>query len=220
MSKTVSIALVDDHTIVRHGLKSLIEVLGDYKVTAQYDNGKDFVLNSYHTADPDIVIMDLNMPEMDGRETTQWIGKFKPHLRVLILTLDEDEKTVIDLYRMGVRGFLRKSCTEDEMRKAINDIMTSGYYHSELSHNALLKNVAPNDAARPSHLLSKLNEREVTFLMLVCDKEEYKYDQIALKMQVSLRTIDGYRESLFRKLDLKSKTGLVLFAIKHGIVKL
>jgi DNA-binding NarL/FixJ family response regulator len=220
MNKTVSIALVDDHTIVRHGLKSLIEVLGDFKISAQYDNGKDFVVNSYHIDDPDIVIMDLNMPEMDGMETTRWIRKYKPNLKVLILTLDEDEKTVIELFRMGVRGYLRKSCTEEELRKAINDIMTSGYYHSEISHNALLRNVAPNDAARPSHLLSLLNEREVTFLMLVCDKEEYKYDQIALKMKVSVRTIDGYRESLFRKLDLKSKTGLVLFAIKHGIVQL
>ena len=220
MAKTVSIALVDDHTIVRNGLKSLIEVLGDYKVTAQYDNGKDFVINSHHIADPDIVIMDLNMPEMNGEETTRWIRQYKPNLKVLILTLDTDEKMIIELFRMGVRGYLRKSCTEEELRKAINDIMATGYYHSEISHNALLKNTAGHDISKPAQVLSLLNERELTFLMLVSDKEEYKYDQIASLMKVSTRTIDGYRESLFAKLDIKSKTGLVLFAIKHGIVKL
>ncbi len=220
MAKTVSIALVDDHTIVRNGLKSLIEVLGDYKVTAQYDNGKDFVINSHHIADPDIVIMDLNMPEMNGEETTRWIRQYKPNLKVLILTLDTDEKMIIELFRMGVRGYLRKSCTEEELRKAINDIMATGYYHSEISHNALLKNTTGQDTSRPAQALGLLNERELTFLMLVSDKEEYKYDQIASLMKVSTRTIDGYRESLFAKLDIKSKTGLVLFAIKHGIVKL
>ena len=220
MAKTVSIALVDDHTIVRNGLKSLIEVLGDYKVTAQYDNGKDFVINSHHIADPDIVIMDLNMPEMNGEETTRWIRQYKPNLKVLILTLDTDEKMIIELFRMGVRGYLRKSCTEEELRRAINDIMATGYYHSEISHNALLKNTAGHDISKPAQVLSLLNERELTFLMLVSDKEEYKYDQIASLMKVSTRTIDGYRESLFAKLDIKSKTGLVLFAIKHGIVKL
>ena len=221
MNKTVSIALVDDHTIVRHGLKSLIEVLGDFKVTAQYDNGKDFVIKSHHDADPDIVIMDLNMPEMNGEDTVRWIRQYKPHLKVLVLTLDSDEKLLIELFRMGVRGYLRKSCTEEELRKAINDIMTSGYYHSEISHNALLKNTAGrNDLEKPDPDVSLLNEREMTFMMLVCDKEEYKYEQIAEIMKVSRRTIDGYRESLFNKLDIRSKTGLVLFAIKHGIVKL
>ena len=220
MARTVSIALVDDHTIVRNGLKSLIEVLGDFKVTAQYDNGKDFVVNSLHMADPDIVIMDLNMPEMNGEDTIRWIRQFKPNLKVLVLTLDTEESTIIELLRMGVRGYLRKSCTEDELRKAINDIMTSGYYHSEISHKALLKSANVQDADKPATDLSLLNERELTFLMLVCDKEEDKYDQIAVLMKVSTRTIDGYRESLFSKLDIKSKTGLVLFAIKNGLVKL
>ncbi len=219
MSGRVSIALVDDHTIVRHGLKSLIEVLGNFKVIAQYDNGKDFILNFANVPEPDMVIMDLNMPEMNGKETTRWIHKYKPHLKVLILTLDEDEKTVIELFRMGVRGFLRKSCTGEELRKAINDIKTSGYYHSEISQNAMLSSIVPEDA-RQSPSLSSLSEKELLFVVLVCDQKEFTYDQIASQMKVSIRTIDGYRESVILKLDIRSKTGLVLFAIKHGIVQL
>ena len=220
MSNTVSIALVDDHVIMRNGLKSLIEVLGDFKVTAQYSNGKDFVFNSPKAADPDIVIMDLNMPEMNGTDTTRWIRQYKPDLKVLILTLDDDEKTIIELFRLGVRGYLPKSCSENELRKAIEDISTSGYYHSEISQNALLKGITRHATNDHQAILSSLNERETAFLLLVCDEKEYKYDQMASIMQVSTRTIDGYRESLFAKLNIKSKTGLVLFAIKHGLVKL
>ncbi len=220
MSVSISIALVDDHTVVRNGLKSLIEVLGNFKVTAQYSSGKDFVFNSPNVTDPDIVIMDLNMPEMNGTDTTRWIRQYKPDLKVLILTLDNDEKTVIELFRLGVRGYLPKSCTEDELRKAIEDISTSGYYHSEISHNALLKGISRHATNDYQAILSSLNERETAFLLLVCDEKEYKYDQMASIMQVSARTIDGYRESLFAKLNIKSKTGLVLFAIKHGLVRL
>jgi DNA-binding NarL/FixJ family response regulator len=217
MSDHVSIVLVDDHSVVRSGIKSLIEVIGNYKVTAQYDNGLEFVKALPGIEEPDLAIIDLNMPEMNGLETMKWLRKHKPGLKTLILTLESDEKTIIELFRLGIRGYLPKSCSAELLKKAIQDVVISGYYHSELLQHALSMEA---EREKSQQIRSQLTERELHFLQLVCDKEEYTYDRIAKLMDVSVRTVDGYREALFSKFNIKSKIGLVLFAIKHELVKL
>jgi len=216
MQEQISIVLIDDHTIVRNGLKSLIEVLGNYKVTAEFDNGKHFVDAAPSLPDPDLVIMDLNMPEMSGSQTMLWIREHRPNLKVLILTLDTDDKTIIKLYRIGVRGYLAKSCTADVLKKAIDDTVQTGYYHSDLLQHALIADAGKQEQIKAT--LSLVSEREMQFLQLICDPEEYTYEQIAALMDVHRRTVDGYKEALRDKFNIRSKTGLVLFAIKHGLV--
>jgi len=216
MQKEISIVLVDDHTIVRNGLKSLIEVLGKYKVVAEFDNGRHFVNAFPSLRDPDLVILDLNMPEMSGAQTMKWIRENKPGLKVLILTLDTDDKTIIELYRIGVRGYLPKSCTADVLKKAIDSTIFTGYYHSDLLQHALLADVEKIEQIK--EMVSLVSDRELLFLRLICDPQEYTYEQIATIMNVHRRTVDGYREALRDKFNIKSKTGLVLFAIKHGLV--
>ena len=215
MSEQVSIVLVDDHTIVRNCLKSLIEVLGNYKVIAEFDNGKQFIDGLPSIATPDLVILDLNMPEMSGEQTMVWLRQHRPDLKVLILTLDTDDKTIIELYRIGVRGYLPKSCSANVLKRAIDDTMDTGYYHSDLLRHALIA-----DTGKMPATLSQMSDREMQFLRLICDPEEFTYDKIGAMMGVTKRTVDGYRETLGNKFDIKSKTGLVLFAIKHGLVKL
>ena len=210
--------LVDDHTIVRNGLRSLIEVMGNYKVIAEFDNGLQFINAIPLMPDPDLAIIDLNMPEMNGVETVRWLRKHRPLLKVLILTLDSDEQTIIELFRMGVRGYLSKNCTATVLKKAIEDTIITGYYHSELLQNALAM-----DAEKVQHehsILERITDRELLFLKLICDEREYTYEEMTTHMNVHRRTIDGYRTSLFDKFNIKSKTGLVLFAIKHGVIKL
>ena len=218
MQKEISIVLIDDHTIVRNGLKSLIEVLGNYKVTAEFDNGKQFTEALPLSPEPDLVVMDLNMPEMNGMQTMTWLRKKYPEMKVLVLTLDTDDKTIIELYRIGVRGYLPKSCTAEEMKMAIEGTVHTGYYHSDLLQHALLANAEKKEQIRTN--MDLVSERELTFLQLVCDPKEYTYEQIATIMNVHRRTIDGYKEGLGDKFNIKSKTGLVLFAIKHGLVPL
>jgi DNA-binding NarL/FixJ family response regulator len=217
MSDQISIVLVDDHTVVRSGIKSLIEVIGDYKVTAQFDNGREFTNALPSMPKPDLAIIDLNMPEMDGVETMRWLKKNQPGLKALILTLESDEKTIIELFRLGIRGYLPKSCSAELLKKAIQDVVISGYYHSEMLQNALLSESEKTEQMKRVEDL--ITDREMTFLQLVCDKEEYTYERISELMNVSRRTVDGYRESLFSKFSIKSKIGLVLFAIKYGLVK-
>lgn len=216
MAEKISILLVDDHPIVRNGLKSLIEIVGNFKVTGEYDNGRQFIEAFPLQPEPQLVIMDLNMPVMNGLEAMRWVRRHKPNLKVLILTLDTDERTIIQLYRLGVRGYLPKNCTAEELRDAIEDVVYTGYYHSEMVQNALKSDPAfLREANVPA-----ITDREHEFLSLICDAEEYTYEQMANLMNVHRRTIDGYREALFKKFDVKSKTGLVLYAIKHGLAKL
>jgi DNA-binding NarL/FixJ family response regulator len=216
MAEEISIVLVDDHTIVRNGLKSLIEVMGNYKVVAEFNNGKEFIDALPFSQEPSVIIMDLNMPEMNGLDTVRYLHKHKSKLRVLILTLESEEKTIVELFRLGVRGYIPKACSAEVLRKAIDDVAGTGYYHSEMLQTALASSF---DRTTPmAALIDGITEREMEFIKLVCHQQEYTYEQIAKMMNVSPRTVDGYREALFKKFDLKSKTGLVLLAIKHGLI--
>lgn len=218
MAYAADIFLVDDHPVVRNGLKTLIERLGNYRVTGEYDNGWD-LMKDYPFADPPaLIIMDLVMPVMDGAETVLALKQKGSKTPVLILTMEADERAIINLFRQGIRGYLPKSSTADVLRKAISDVLLSGYYHNEMLAKALLSpdNTAPDERQL---VLNQTSQRERDFLKLVCDENEPTYEQIATIMNVSRRTVDGYREALFTKFNIRSKTGLVMFAIKYGIVK-
>lgn len=219
MSQDISIVLVDDHTVVRNGLKSLIERMGNYTITSQFDNGKRFIEAIPLPQQPDLVIMDLTMPEMDGKETTKWLKEHGINYPVLILTLDTTEKTIIDLFKLGVRGYLPKSCTAEVLKKAIEDVIATGYYHNELLTKALTQEES-KAKGKEQGPVNQITDREREFLQLVCDQREYTYEQIADIMKVHRRTVDGYREAIFSKFNIKSKTGLVLFAIKYNLISI
>lgn len=214
----VSIYIADDHTVVRKGLKELIERMGDYKVLREFDNGQELTRNYPFIEQPDLLIVDLAMPVMGGKETVKRLRELNDITPILILTIDTTERMIIELFRLGVRGYLPKSCSAEELKKAIDDIKRTGYYHNELLQKALQAEERKSPDAERQKILEQLTEREMAFLLFVCDDEEYTYEQIADKMGVHRRTVDGYRESIFEKFRIRSKTGLVLFAIKHRII--
>lgn len=218
MESPISIFLVDDHTVVRNGLKALIEKIGNFKVTEEFGNGKELVTALPLLAAPDLVILDLAMPVMDGAATVQWLKDHGYDLPVLVLTLESDEAVVIRLFRLGIRGYIEKNCTAAILKKAIDDIIRYKYYNSDLLFKALTAEEKPKDTLSDK-VRKQLSARELEFLMLVCDPEEYTYKMIAEKMKVHPSTVDGYRESLFFKFDIRTKSGLILFAFKHGIIK-
>ncbi len=217
MPDPVSIILVDDHTIVRKGLRTLIESMGGYTIESEFDNGKFLVDNIPLKTEPHLIIMDLAMPQMDGKKTMEWFVENCISYPVLILTLDTSERTIIELFRLGVRGYISKTCSAQELKQAIDDIIFSGYYHNEFMINAMHSGMKETEDDRKKKILSNITDRERQFLQLVCDEKEYTYDQIADIIGVHRRTVDGYREALFEKFNVKSKTGLVLFAIKYGL---
>jgi two-component system, NarL family, invasion response regulator UvrY len=217
MEKPHSIFLVEDHIVVRKGIKELIENMGNYKIAAEFDNGEELT-RKIPNAKPDIIIMDLTMPVMDGAAAMTWMKEHDIKTPVLILTLDTSDEMIIKLYKLGVRGYLPKTCSAPTLKKAIDDIITSGYYHNELLFNALRKEDEKPKKDNWHAVFNDLPEREREFIRLVCDSEEYTYEQIADIMNVRPRTVDGYRETVFETFGVKSKTGLVLFAIKYGLV--
>jgi two-component system, NarL family, invasion response regulator UvrY len=156
--------------------------------------------------------MDINMPEMDGYETTLWLKNNHPDIKVLALSMYDNENAIIRMLRAGVKGYILKDCDPSELKYAINSIITSGFYYTENVTGKLISIVSKKDND------DELNEREIAFLKLVCSELTYK--EIADKMYKGVRTIDGYRDALFEKLNVKTRVGLVLYAIKNGIVSL
>jgi two-component system, NarL family, invasion response regulator UvrY len=211
-----TVALVDDHVLLRKGLASLLEDL-DHQVVHQADNGKDFIEKLSAGSLPQVVLLDINMPVMDGYQTAQWLKEHHPDIKVLALSMNDDEHAMIRMLKNGARGYVLKDCEPSELRTAIHALMTKGYYHSELVTARLIHSLSQMDEEGSStKQLLGLSDKEILFLKLACTEMTYK--EIADQMGLSPRTIDGYRDGLFEKLGIKSRVGLVLFAIKNGVV--
>lgn len=211
----ISIGLVDDHVLLRNGLSSLLKDL-DYEVVIEADNGKQFIEKLEKGPQPEVVLMDISMPEMDGYETTLWLKNNRPEIRILALSMNDEDSAVIRMLRAGARGYLLKDSDPSELRTALRSVLQKGYYHSELVSGKLIHSIAQSgELGEEEEFL--LTEKERNFLRHA--STELTYKEIADRMSVSPRTIDGYRDALFEKLDCKSRVGLVLYAIRNGIVK-
>jgi len=210
---TTSIVLVDDHILFRKGMVELIDKFDGFTVDWEASNGLEFIKNLQLFGNPDIVLLDIAMPEMDGYETAKWIKEKHPKIKILVLSMFDLEKAIIRMLKLGVNGFILKDAEPQELEKALEDIKEKGVYYSELVSGAMA-NTIRNENERKGTV--DLNEREIQFLELVCSELTYK--EIADKMCLSFRTIDGYRDNLFNKLNVKSRVGLAIYAIKNGII--
>jgi two-component system, NarL family, invasion response regulator UvrY len=211
-----SIVLTDDHSLLRKGLAELVKSQG-HDVLFEADNGKDFIAKLHPANLPHIVLMDINMPEMDGFETTLWLKQNHPDVKVLALSMYDNETSIIRMLKCGAKGYILKDSEPTELKEAIHAIMNKGFYYSDLVSGKLMHAINKlDDETDDLKSLAPLNDRETDFLKYACTEMTYK--EIADKMFVSPRTIDGYRDALFEKLKLKTRVGLVMYAIKHGIV--
>jgi len=220
MLKTnASVAIVDDHVLLRNGLANLIRGLETYAVLFEANNGKDFIKQLQPRYLPDIVLLDINMPEMDGYETALWLKRNYPGIKILALSMYDNENSIIRMMKNGAKGYILKDIDPLEFRQALDSLMRKGFYYSELITGKLIH--AVNQLDEPEQMLKNLislNDREIEFLKLACTEMTYK--EIAEKMYLSVRTIDGYRDALFEKLNVKSRVGLVLYAIKNNVVNI
>jgi two-component system invasion response regulator UvrY len=212
-----SIVLVDDHILLRKGLANLVKDLG-YNVLFEADNGKDFIAKLDNDQFPDLLMLDINMPQMDGYETSLWLKRNHPDIKILALSMYDDEKAIIRMLKNGAKGYILKDTEPAELRAALEALIIKGFYYSEMVTGRLIHSINTMDESESdTKNVLGLNERETEFLKLAATEMTYK--EIAEKMNLSPRTIDGYRDALFEKLDAKSRVGLVLFAIKNGIVQ-
>lgn len=208
--------IADDHILMRNALSKLISSFEGYTVLAEADNGKDLKAKIQQHMVPDIVLLDVNMPEMDGFETTQWLHKNYPFIKVLALSMLSDEKTIIRMFRLGAKGYLLKNTDPEELRKALDAVADKNVYISEYVSGKLVSGL--NKYADLDEKPVLLNEREKDFLRWTCTELAYK--DIAAKMNVSPRTVDDYRQALFAKLKVHSRVGLVMYTIRNGLVEI
>ncbi|MBC7935794.1 MAG: response regulator transcription factor [Rhizobacter sp.] len=212
----ISIALVDDHKLFRKGLLGLIEMVdNNIDILFEADNGIDMQKKLVPDNLPDIILMDINMPDMDGFESAAWLNKNHPTINVLVVSMVENEESIIRMLKLKVKGYLSKDVEPAELGAALNAIMSKGFYYTDFITGKLVHTLQ-NEHEKES--LVTLNEKEKKFIQLACS--ELTYNDIAGEMFVSPKTIDGYRNNLFEKLTVKSRVGLALYAVKHGLVKL
>ncbi len=206
----IKIALVDDHVVLRKSLGLMIEKSGNSSILFEADNGEAFIEKLSPDNLPDIVLLDITMPVMGGVETAKWIKQHHPELKILVLSMISNDMIIIGMLKYGARGYILKDCEPDELYRAINEIHENGYFYNG--------QVTPLLALKAETLDNKvLNKQELSFLRWACTDLTHK--EIADEMQVSPRTVDGYRDSLFRKLQVNSRVGIAIYAIKNGFVK-
>ena len=211
-----SLVLIDDHSLLRNGLATLVQNLG-HTVLFESDNGKQFIEKLNPKSPPELVLLDINMPEMDGYETANWLKQHHPDIRILALSMYDNETAIIRMLKCGAKGYILKDSEPAELKAAIDDVMNKGFYYSDLVSGKLIHAISKMEEDENGLKTGiHLNDRETAFLKWACTEMTYK--EIADKMFLSPRTIDGYRDALFEKLNLKTRVGLVIYAIKSGIV--
>ena len=214
-----TVALVDDHELLRSGLAAIINTFDGYKVIMEADNGKVFITNLKGNAAPDIVLLDITMPVMDGYETAGWIKTNLPETKVLVLSMLENDGAIIRMLKNGARGYILKDSNSKIFRSAMNNIRDTGYFINDLVSNKLMHYINQDESTEMQLLpLQHLSDNEIRFLKLICTDKTYK--EIAEDMHLSPRTIDTYRDYLFKNLQIRTRTGLAIFAIRNGLVEI
>ena len=216
-SGPIQVVLVDDHRLFRKGMVELINGFAGYTVAWEAENGKDFIDRLSPQLLPDVVLLDITMPIMDGFETARWMEQRYPNVKILALSMHNDEETIMQMLMAGVNGYILKNADPAELRAALKTLETGDSYFS--SHvTGLLLTKLHGHAGKPKDEAVKLSEREMEFLRLACTELPYK--SFTPFLGVTVRVVESIRADLFKKLKISSRVGLVIYAIKHGIYKI
>ncbi len=212
-----TIVIVDDHLLIAKAISSIIEQFRNYEVLYEAENGSNMVeLFRVKKNIPDIVLLDISMPVMDGFETAAWIKQQHPAVKIMALTMQGDDESLIKMIKAGATGYLNKNVHPTELEKALDAMAQKGFYYPDWATSRVMHALA-NDSNTDDHKI-KLTERETEFLKYSCTELTYK--EIGEKMFCSARTVESYRDSLFEKLGVKTRVALALYAVKIGLHKL
>lgn len=214
--EVIKVAIADDHKIFRKGVILSLRPFTNIKFVLEAENGEE-LLNGIDAAEPEVVLMDLRMPQKDGIETTKVLSKKYPHLHIIVLSMYEDERFVYHLMENGAHGYLLKNAEPQEIRKAIMEVHEKGYYLNNFVNRILLKRSHAKQKVVPT-LSSEitLNEREKDVLKYIC--MEFTAQEIAAKMDISPRTVEAIKDRLMERFGSKNTAGLVFFAVKNNLV--
>ncbi len=208
--KDIRIVIVDDHKLFRKGMLELVNDFEGYTVIWEAENGKEFTQKLKPENMPDIVLLDISMPIMDGFQTAEWISDHYPEIKTMALSMHNDDESIMKMLRAGVNGYILKNIDPAELKIALNALETEGTYYTGRIANLVVKSLSRKKTVRPDLL-----DREIEFLKLACTELPYK--SFAPFLKCHPRVVESIRETLFRKLEVESRVGLVKYAIKNGI---
>jgi len=212
-----SIVIIDDHLLIGKALSAIIEHFSNYKVLYECENGEALMERLKQKKNvPDIVLLDIVMPVMDGFETAQWLKENHPQILVMALTMQNDDESLIKMIQHGAKGYLHKNVHPNELEKALDMLLQKGFYYPDWATSRVLNSIAKGNDKQHSNYT--FTEREKEFMQHACTELTYK--EIGEKMFCSARTVEGYRDALFEKLGMKSRVALALYAVKIGLYKL
>lgn len=209
------VAIADDHTLMRNALARLVASFSQFAVVFEAGNGKELIEKVQTQEIPDIVLLDINMPEMDGFETAKWLTKNYPQVKILSLSMQSDELSIIRMLRLGAKGYLMKNVEPEELNMALESVIKKDFYLSDTISGKIISGLHQSLDQAPETI--KITDKEKDFLRLVCTELSYK--EISEKMFLSPRTIEDYRNSLYEKLNVRTRMGLAMYAIKNKIVE-
>lgn len=211
----INIALVDDHALFRSGIAALLAEFDDIEIVFEAANGIDLQHKIVAHPSIDVVMMDINMPQMDGYAATAWLKQNHPNILVLALSMFDDEAAIIGMLRAGANGYVLKESQIAELHRAIVHLADKGFYTNDILSGNMIKSFHQQDKNSIDSL--KLTDKEILFLQLCASELTYK--EMANSLDIAVRSVDNYSRALFEKTGAKSRVGLVLWAIKNGIVK-
>lgn len=214
-NKKIQVAIADDHTLLRKALARLVASFDEYTVMFEAENGKAVKNNILSHHIPDILLLDVNMPGMDGYDTVKWVYENYPQVKVLALSMYSDEKTIIRMLRLGSKGYILKNIEPEELKLALDSVMKKDFYLSEYISGKVISGLQTG-AGDPETEKMVFSEKEKEFLKLICSDLAYK--DIAAKMFLSVRSVEDYRNAMFEKLKVKTRVSLAMYAIKYGLL--
>lgn len=215
MAQQIRYIIADDHTVFRQGLRL---VLGDdpaLELQSEAANGHE-LLERLRFEQPDIILLDLKMPGMDGIEVTKIVREKYPQVKILILTMHDDEQLILHMLEAGANGYLIKNADADEIKLALRACAENGYYFSDRVSTVMLKKVL-GKGAKPTFAKPVLNDRETEVLALLC--EGLTAAEIGKQIFLSPRTVEGIKANLLEKTSARNTAGLIMYAVKHGLVE-
>ncbi len=217
MEAKIRIGLVDDHALIRKGLTALINDSDDMEVVLEAENG-EHLLERLKFVQPDVLLLDLDMPVMDGRKALPLVKEQYPEIKVIILSMHDEDSMIITTMELGANAYLTKGGDPDELEKAIHSVYTTDYYLNErISRLTLQRLQKPKSFQNSTLVAQSLSKREMEVLQLVC--LEKSNTEIAEELHISPRTVEGHRQRIIQKIGAKNTIGMVVFALKEGLVE-
>ena len=208
-----NIALVDDHKMFRSGIAALVNVYADINILFEANNGIELQNKITLYPDTQVILMDINMPHMNGYISTQWVKNNYPNIQILALSMYDDEQAIIKMLKAGASGYILKEAEISELHKAIIHLVEKGFYTNDLVSGNLIRSIQKDNL---STVNVKLTEKELLFLQLCASELTYK--EMAEQLDIAIRSVDNYSRSLFEKTGAKSRVGLVLWGLKNKLI--